>query len=329
MSAPSRKAIISRLSSADLFSSFQTDELNIIAEYSAYRRLKKDAVIFRAGSPGEALYIIDAGEVVISKQDSDGKAIDIARFLTGDCFGEQDMLTGSARTASARTGTSTRLLRFPKQGTSFKDILAKHPAISAQILHKILVKIAGRIRKANSLIKENSPLIQELKKQVYRDKLTGLFNKTFLEEELGQYLAQDGARVCLLMIKPDNFKLINDTYGHEAGDQALKIMARALENLLQDTEVAIRFMGNELAVVMPDCEGPAARSRAQEIQQAMSSLDLRPLTGGDSFCVTVSVGIAAFPRHARVPEQLIEQAHALPLIGRSRGGNQILFPEDG
>jgi diguanylate cyclase (GGDEF)-like protein len=329
MSAPSRKAMISRLADADLFSSFQTEELGIIAEFSAYRRLKKNAPVFREGSPGEALYIIDAGEVVITKQDPDGKAIDIARFVAGDCFGELDMLTDSARTASARTDTDTRLLRFPKQGTTFKDILAKHPAISAQILHKILVKIAGRIREANSLIKENSPLIQELKKQVYRDKLTGLFNKTFLEENLGQYLDSQGSPVSLLMIKPDNFKLINDTYGHEAGDQALKIMARALENLLQDTEVAIRFMGNELAVVLPDCSRPGARSRAREIQRAMNGLDLRSLTGGAPFRVTVSIGIAVYPEHAGGAKKLIEAAHALPLVGRSRGGNQILFPEDG
>jgi diguanylate cyclase (GGDEF)-like protein len=328
MSLPSRKMMIARLAGAELFSTFQADELDIIARNSAWLTLEDGAAVFRAGNPGEALYIIDRGEVVISRQDSEGRPFDIARFLAGDCFGELDMLTGSARTASARAGADTRLLRFPGPGTAFKDILAEHPAISAQILHKILVKIAGRIRKANSLIKENSPLIQELRKQVYRDKLTGLFNKTFLEEQLGGYLAKDGARLSLLMIKPDNFKLINDSYGHDAGDQALKIMARELENLLRNDEAAVRFLGNELAVVLPGCGRPAAGSRAQEIRQVMNGLDLRSLTGGDVFRVTASIGIAVFPEHARTAEELIEQAHSLPLIGRSRGGNHILFPED-
>jgi diguanylate cyclase (GGDEF)-like protein len=329
MSVPSREAKISRLAEADLFSSFHDDELGIIADYSEYQRLDPDTPVFRAGNPGEALFIIDAGEVVISKQDPDGKAIDIARFLTGDCFGELDMLTGSARTASALTNTNTGLLRFPRRGTAFKDILSEHPAISARILHKMLVKIAGRIRKANSLIKENSPLIQELKKQVYRDKLTGLFNKTYLEEELSRYLAKRNARAALLMFKPDNFKLINDTYGHEAGDRALQIMARELDHLLTGGETAIRFLGNELAVLLPGDGQPEALKRAREIQEAMQNLDLCELTGGELFRLTVSIGIAVCPKHARTADKLIDRAHALPLIGRERGGGQILFPEDG
>jgi diguanylate cyclase (GGDEF)-like protein len=131
------------------------------------------------------------------------------------------------------------------------------------------------------------------------------------------------------MFKPDNFKLINDTYGHEAGDRALQIMARELDHLLTGGETAIRFLGNELAVLLPGDGQPEALKRAREIQEAMQNLDLCELTGGELFRLTVSIGIAVCPKHARTADKLIDRAHALPLIGRERGGGQILFPEDG
>jgi len=319
---------IERLQKADIFSSYQNDELKIIAKYSEYCNYRKDEIIFKAGNPGDALHIVESGEVVINKKGHNGRDIDIARFLSGDCFGELDMLTGSSRNASARAEIETRLLMFPRKGICFKDILANHPAVSARILHKILVNIAGRIRKANSLIKENSPLIQELKKQVYSDKLTGLYNRTFLEEKLGEYLVNKKAHVSLLMVKPDNFKLINDTYGHEAGDQALRIMAIRLEKVISSQDVAIRFIGNELSVILPGTEREEAYNMAVKIRSSMNRLDLRQVTQGNSFILTVSIGISVFPEHSATTAELIEKAHELPLMGRARGGNKILFPED-
>lgn len=319
---------IERLQSADIFSSHNDDELKIIAEYSEYCNYRKDEIIFKAGSPGDALHIVESGQVVINKKGNNGRDIDIARFLSGDCFGELDMLTSSTRNASARAEIESRLLMFPRKGIFFKDILEKHPAVSARILHKILVNIAGRIRKANSLIKENSPLIQELKKQVYSDKLTGLHNRTFLEEKLGEYLANRGAHVSLLMVKPDNFKFINDTYGHEAGDQALRIMAIELERIISGEDVAIRFTGNELSVILPGSEREEAYKMAAKIQSSMNRLDLGQVTQGNPFMLTVSIGISVFPEHAANTAELIQRAHELPLIGRSHGGNKILFPED-
>jgi len=328
MPASMLRTKIERLQNADIFSSYHDDELKIIAEYSEYCNYRKDEAIFKAGNSGDALYIVESGEVIINKKADNGRDIDIARFLSGDCFGELDMLTGSSRNASARTEVETRLLMFPRKGICFKDILAKHPAVSARILHKILVNIAGRIRKANSLIKENSPIIQELKKQVYSDKLTGLYNRTFLEEKLGEYLVNKKAHVSLLMVKPDNFKFINDTYGHEAGDQALRIMSIELEKIISGQYVAIRFMGNELSVILPGTEREEAYKMAVKIRSSMNRLDLQQVTQGSSFVLTVSIGISLFPEHSATTAELIQKAHELPLMGRARGGNKILFPED-
>lgn len=318
----------SLLQKAGIFSSLKPEEIDIIAGSSAFLELEEDEQIFSEGDPGDALYIVESGEVVVRKVDQNSRVTDIARFVPGNCFGELDLLTKSARTASAFVSEETRLLVFPRPGTRFEMILQEHPAISAEILHKILVDIAVRIRKANALVKENSPLVQELRKQVYRDKLTGLFNQTYLEEKTGELIHRKHSPFSLLIIKPDNFKALNDQYGHEAGDIAIRVIGRGLRKHVGDDEKVVRYKGNAMAVIMPECGKNEAVKEAEGIRNFMKSLDLTEATGGSNFSITSSIGITLFPDHGCDPEELIQKSHELPLVGRARGGDQVLFPED-
>ncbi len=321
---------ISHLRKTELFSSCSDPELLIIAANSSFANIKKGKTVFSLGDESSSLYIVEKGEIVISKPDDENRIIDIARFLPGDCFGELDMLTSSPRNASATADTDSRLLVFPKKGMRFEGMLEKYPEVSARILHKFLMQISGRIRKANSLVKENSPLIQELSRQVYRDKLTGLYNKTYLEEKLKEMLVSSARKsvISLIMFKPDNFKAINDAYGHEAGDQALRIMSNTLSSFIPENSTLFRFMGNEIALLLTDTGKEAARDMAEKLMDFIHHIDMKEVTGGSGFTLSASFGIAVYPLHASSSEELIQKAHELPLVGRARGGNLILFPED-
>jgi diguanylate cyclase (GGDEF)-like protein len=315
------------LRQSEIFSSLQTHELQVIARNSEYLKLNPGDKIFSEGDPGEALYIVHFGEIIVQKQEEYGPLVDIARFIKGNCFGDLDLFTDSSRAASALTSDHSGLLVFPRKGTSFAEFLQKHPHISAHILHKILVNIAGRIRRANSLIKENSPLMQELKKQVYRDKLTGIFNQTFLIEELRK-LVVHREEFTLIITKPDNFKDLNDSFGHEAGDQVIKILARRLREFIGDDERVVRYKGNAMAVILHSSSRTKAKEEGIRIRDFINHLDLKKVTKGKSFQMSASVGISLCPEHGIDPETLIFNTHELPLLGRQRGGNLILFPED-
>ncbi|MEW5814870.1 MAG: GGDEF domain-containing protein [Spirochaetota bacterium] len=311
-----------------IFSLLGERELETIARYSSACDFNKGEMIFQEGGAGDALYIVDKGEVVITKKSQEGGEMDVARFIAGDCFGELDLFTNSPRRASATAASDIRVLMFPVNGMGLGNVLKEQPAISARILHSFLVGIAGRIRNANRLIKENSPWVQELQRQMYGDKLTGLYNKTYLEENLGGCLKDKNRPLSLLMIKPDNFKVINDTYGHEAGDHALQLMSAKLKEITAEDGITVRFMGNELAAVLPGLNRQRALNEAERIQKILNKLDLTAVTGGNPFSLSVSIGISVFPEHGESSDRLIQSAHELPLIGRSRGGNKILFPED-
>lgn len=316
------------LKQADIFSSLLAPEIDVIAGSSDFHEYKTDAPVFLQGESGNALYIVESGEIVVQKKDESNKKTDIARFVQGNCFGELDLFTETSRIASAFASMQTRLLVFPKSGTEFSEFLEEHPNLSARILHKILVVIAGRIRRANALIKENSPLMQELRKQVYRDKLTGVFNQTWLTEKIRELIDNNSSGFSLLISKPDNFKILNDTYGHEAGDKAIRIMARKLRKFIGDDNRIARYKGNAMAVFLTGVTKEDAYDQAVLIREFMNNLDVSEATGGKEFPITASIGITLFPDHGKDAEELIFKTHELPLVGRRRGGNLILFPED-
>jgi diguanylate cyclase len=318
------------LASASLFSTFSRDELDFLAEKSEFLVCEDGRRIFEAGDAGDRLYLVASGSVVILSPENGSV---LAEFVPGDSFGELEFLTGARRNAVARAEGPTAVLAFPSGGASLKDALSARPEVAARILLSFLLVVSGRTRKSNALVKENSPWVRELKRQVYGDKLTGLLNKAYLEENLPKMtVAPRGssapAPFALLMTKPDNFKEINDRFGHEVGDAALVLMAEELDRAVGQEGTAVRYMGNELAVLYPGKDRAAALEAARAIQSRLAALDLSRLTGDSAFRLSMSLGIALFPEHGADAETLIKSSAGLPLTARSRGGSLILFPED-
>jgi len=310
------------LVSAPLFSTFDRKELDFLAKKSEFLSIDKGQAIFNAEDSSDRLYIVASGSVVILSPE-DGSVL--AEFVAGDSFGEMELLTGAKRNAGARAELPTILLAFPSGGASLRVALSERPELAARILRSFLLVVAGRTRKSNALVKENSPWVRELRRQVYGDKLTGLLNKAYLEENLPKSLT---GPMALVMLKPDNFKEINDRFGHEAGDSVLVLMAGALERAVRKEGTAVRYMGNELAVLYPGKDRAAALEAARGIQSLLSGLDLSAHTGDPDLRLSVSLGIALYPEHGPDAEAMIKVSAGLPLTARSRGGSLILFPED-
>lgn len=316
------------LASASLFSGFDRKELDYLAEKSEFLDRAGGESIFEAGEPGNRLYLVASGSVHI-RSPEDGSVL--AEFVPGDSFGELELLTGGRRNAAAAAEGPTSLLAFPAGGASLKEALGDRPEVAARILRSFLLVIAGRTRRSNALVKENSPWVRELRRQVYGDKLTGLLNKAYLEENLPRLLAAPGSApgaVALVMMKPDNFKEINDRFGHEIGDAALVLMAAEFDRAVGVAGTAVRFMGNELAALYPGADRATALALARELQSRLAALDVAALTGDPALRLSVSLGIALYPDHGSDAEALIKAAAGLPLVGRARGGSLILFPED-
>ncbi len=316
-----------------MFSGLTDEELDLVAASSEVVSFESGHDIFSPGDPAKHSYVVISGTVEILRRENSSivgappvESL-IARLMSGDSFGEMELLTDDAHNEIARAAEDADILLFPARGITVESFLQDRCSLGARMLFAFLKSTASRQRHALKVIKDNSQEIKELRKQVYGDKLTGLFNKTYLEEQLPKLLKAHET-LALIMFKPDNFKEINDTYGHEAGDQVIVLMAGNLARHAGHNDITIRYMGNELALVLPDRSRDEALDEAKSIQEKMNSLDITTATGGEPFQITASFGISLFPDHASSAADLIALAHELPLVGRGRGGNIILFPED-
>ena len=180
-------------------------------------------------------------------------------------------------------------------------------------------------------VTERKALEQELERLSQRDPLTGVYNRRRFDEELSARLREarrydrSGA---LLLIDLDRFKAINDEYGHTAGDQALREVARVLDENTRDTDtvardsdsVLARVGGDEFAILLAGLgEGDAAMV-GERLVAALEATELR--CGGKPIPLAISVGIAHFEGHEPVDaEQLFSRADRAMYVVKAGGGN--------
>ncbi|HKY32773.1 MAG TPA: GGDEF domain-containing protein [Candidatus Polarisedimenticolia bacterium] len=132
------------------------------------------------------------------------------------------------------------------------------------------------------------------------DQATGLYLKTWFLRRLEEEMARSrrhGRPVSLLMLDLDDFKRVNDTFGHPAGDELLRRVAAVIREGVRAQDIAARYGGEEFAVLLPECGSREAAATAERIRRRVSLL--RVGAGGRVFGATVSIGIASCPRHAR------------------------------
>ena len=134
---------------------------------------------------------------------------------------------------------------------------------------------------------------KKLSEHAHLDELTSLKNRRALQECLSKFIQCDPASYLpmqAVLFDVDKFKQINDTYGHDAGDQVLSRVAREIENHTREMDLVVRYGGDEFLVVMPCCTSENAYRRAEAIRTAISSSP--PVVHGQTIEVTLSIGIA-------------------------------------
>ena len=329
---------IDLLGTLGVFHALDDKELEAIAADSTWRTFGKGEFIYSSEEGGETgngrLYVVQRGEVLITKRGDEQRDINLATFVGGESFGELSLFEGDTVDTSACCEEDTKLLIFPGESepvqaaAKMEKLFREHPRIKAKILQALLATVARRIRSTNRLIAEKSPWIQELRRQVMVDKLTGLYNAGYLEEEFPRILERKGRGTCFLMIKPDNLKNLNDSYGHQAGDRTLQLMADDLGRQLGDRGIPIRYKGDVFSVILPDTGLEPARELAEQIRRSMGDIDVSEVSLGSSeprndLGITVSIGVAGYPNGGRSAEELVSRAYENLFTARNRGGDRI------
>ena len=160
----------------------------------------------------------------------------------------------------------------------------------------------------------------------HHDLLTGLPNRALLLDRLEFVLAtarRRGAQVAILFIDLDNFKTVNDSLGHGAGDALLKIVAGRIERALRNVDVVSRHGGDEFLVVLPDIESDDAPIPVAE--KLLAAISEPVELEGQGLSVSPSIGISVFPRDGLTADALIKNADAAMYLAKERGRSNFQF----
>jgi diguanylate cyclase (GGDEF)-like protein len=169
---------------------------------------------------------------------------------------------------------------------------------------------------------ENVGLHQQVQRQAVTDELTGLFNhRRFVEalESEAERARRFDQPVGLVMVDLDDFKAVNDTYGHQQGDEVLRQVAALMQSYSREIDAPARYGGEELAIVLPQTDLSGARRLAERLRTGIEQLEIPRLSGAGTMRVTASLGVAALPESAGDVERLIAAADAA-LYEAKRGG---------
>ncbi|HEY0001008.1 MAG TPA: EAL domain-containing protein [Actinoplanes sp.] len=172
-------------------------------------------------------------------------------------------------------------------------------------------------------VTERRRLEQELTHQAFHDSMTGLANRVLFHDRLGHALARgarDGSVVGVLFIDLDDFKIINDTYGHAVGDQLLIAVAHRIAGALRADDTAARLGGDEFAALVENVQDPGAvEETAERILAALSA----PIVTEDGTTLTAvaSIGITTTPE-AHSADELLRQADLALYVAKGAGKNQ-------
>jgi diguanylate cyclase (GGDEF)-like protein/PAS domain S-box-containing protein len=182
-------------------------------------------------------------------------------------------------------------------------------------------------------ISERIKLEKELSFQALTDGLTGLWNRRAFDETLmreWKRTMRDGSQISLLLLDLDHFKLFNDLYGHQAGDDCLRAVAVAVRGAVRATDSVARYGGEEITVILPSTDTDGATAAAEKVRSAVEALQLshegNPEGGGR---ITVSIGTAtAFARKSgateKMPESLIQAADNAMYKAKHEGRNRVV-----
>ena len=173
-------------------------------------------------------------------------------------------------------------------------------------------------------IEEIERLQSALQELAVRDGLTGLYNRRYLDETLEREVSRarrDGHPLSLVMLDIDYFKRVNDTYGHQFGDEVLKALAVALSHDVRAEDVACRFGGEEFLILLPNMPLDAARVRAEAWRRSVEALSI--VHGEFAVHFTISLGVAAYPEHGKTPDDLTRCADQALYRAKHEGRNQV------
>ena len=285
------------------------------------KKLKAGEILMYAEKQNESVYLVLSGRLRVHlKLNLDPIAI----LEPGEVVGEISMIDGRPTTASVMADEDCRLLVLDKY--TFWSLAEASSGVARNLLHIL----ASRLRQGDSLISTGQEFQREYARYAVLDAVTGLYNRRWFDAILVQQMKRcnkDSLNLALLLVGIDRFKEYTQAHGHVSRESALHSITWSLRANTRPGELSARYGEEELVVLLPNTEAPAARKFGERICRAIAKADVQSIDRRSLPSVSVSVGVALMTGED-TPISFITAATKALHDAQQRGGNRVSYLQD-
>lgn len=205
--------------------------------------------------------------------------------------------------------------------------LARSASAKTSVIIEENRKLTEQLKHSSSIMDDLKRDLEFVRREAVTDGLTGLSNRKSFDSEIERFIAEakaEGKSFTLLMVDIDYFKTFNDKFGHQTGDQVLKLVARTLKDGLKGRDFAARYGGEEFVILLPETPKEGAVAVGNSLRKALANKDVVNRTTGDVLGrITMSIGVAEFDPNLSAAD-LIELADKALYEAKNAGRNQVV-----
>lgn len=303
----------SLLNSIALFRNVDPDSISDLLPRCGRIDVERGCVLLSPERENRCVYIVLSGELEVYLGSLD--TAKVADLGPGSCAGEMSLIEDKDPSAYVVAREDSHLMVISP------SLLWQMVERSHEFSKNLLVVLSERVRSDNEFIASRLGVLKEAERHALTDALTGIGNRRWMQDMFERELTRSrhgGHPVCLMMVDVDNFKFINDQYGHIAGDRLLASVAQALRGDLRPTDLIARFGGDEFSVLLPGTDLAQALDAAERLRAHVSAASPAALAKP----ITISIGVARAGPDDDL-DALVHRADSAMYLAKAAGRDRV------
>jgi diguanylate cyclase (GGDEF)-like protein len=314
------------LKNLHLFKSFNIAEISAVEKYFSFKSYSKDEIIASQSENPRELMIVLNGKIVSTLSLPGNISRKRDEYESGSFFGEMSLFGYKVRFDTFYAAEESTLAVISEKNMLL--LIENESEIAMKFISRLLSMTINQLRNSSKFLADVVQWGENASRRVITDELTGLYNRAFLDDALENffYISKSNSKpLSFLMLDLDNFRNINENYGHETGNKILFELVNLIKNIISRHGIIARYGGDEYSILLPETNLKSATTIAEQIRSNVEAHDFSKYLNGKEGKLTISIGISSYPDTATDLAEFKEKADASLYQAKKTGRNKVSF----